>query len=369
MAKSSIDKYIIESNTIDFLRFPLIVLVVMIHAHKTEVTISGVKYIYDLTNFPIYSNMSYLISDIIASLAVPMFYVISGYLFFNKLQNFSWNEYDKKMKSRFKSLLIPYLFWNIAILCAFAIFQMFVPGVMSGANRLIIKYSFFEYLNSLWGGYADNQPICYQLWFMRDLMVVVLLAPMISFLIKKTSYIYLILLGMLWLMGIEIPITGVSILAILFFSIGAFVKLNSKTLVEDSEKLFNFMLFAYVIIVTIILIMYNFNTPYISYIKNISIIFGLPVFFSFVVRGILNNKLEINKLLLSGNFFVYAFHAFPLALIIKLFVKYIHPTTEASVITMYITTPIVTIFFSLIFFALLMRILPKFTTYITGSRA
>ena len=72
-----------ESETISYLRFPLIVLVVMIHSKFDGVVVNGVGLMHD-GGFPCYSTISTLVSNIIASIAVPLFYFISGFLFFFK---------------------------------------------------------------------------------------------------------------------------------------------------------------------------------------------------------------------------------------------------------------------------------------------
>lgn len=70
-----------ESETISYLRLPLIVLVVMIHSKFDGVVVNGVDLMHE-GSFPCYSTISTLISNIIASIAVPLFYFISGFLFF-----------------------------------------------------------------------------------------------------------------------------------------------------------------------------------------------------------------------------------------------------------------------------------------------
>lgn len=46
----------------------------------------------------------------IVETCVPFFFMISGYLFFRTYQSCKWRE---KLQSRVKSLLVPYLLWNI----------------------------------------------------------------------------------------------------------------------------------------------------------------------------------------------------------------------------------------------------------------
>lgn len=93
-----------ESETISYLRFPLIVLVVMIHSKFDGVVVNGVGLMHD-GGFPCYSTISTLVSNIIASIAVPLFYFISGFLFFFKTAFFSFDVYCSKIKKRAKLYL------------------------------------------------------------------------------------------------------------------------------------------------------------------------------------------------------------------------------------------------------------------------
>ena len=63
------------------------------------------------------------IGDFICRLYLPLFMSISGFLFFKNITNPSKLIWIKKYKSRFKSLLIPYIIWNILFIIQLAIFQ------------------------------------------------------------------------------------------------------------------------------------------------------------------------------------------------------------------------------------------------------
>ena len=56
----------LQSKTISFLRFPLIVGVVLIHSHFSTVVINGVDLI-EGGHFPAYTLISYLFSDIFSA--------------------------------------------------------------------------------------------------------------------------------------------------------------------------------------------------------------------------------------------------------------------------------------------------------------
>ena len=163
-----------ESETISYLRFPLIVLVVMIHSKFDGVVVNGVGLMHD-GGFPCYSTISTLVSNIIASIAVPLFYFISGFLFFFKTAFFSFDVYCSKIKKRAKTILIPYLCWNLFVILLLLAAESVFPGLLSGKNKLVVDYTFTDWLWSFYDTSHINPtvegafPICYQFWFLRDL--------------------------------------------------------------------------------------------------------------------------------------------------------------------------------------------------------
>lgn len=62
----------LQSKTIAFLRFPLIVGVVLIHCYYKELPIGGVK-IPVMDEYPIYKLIADLFSQVLARTAVPLF--------------------------------------------------------------------------------------------------------------------------------------------------------------------------------------------------------------------------------------------------------------------------------------------------------
>lgn len=180
------EKNILQSRVIDVLRFPMIVGVVLWHSFfegimGLDIPDSGI---------PIYHTTSFFISRILASVAVPLFFFISGYLFFFRTA-FSVDVYKKKLKSRIKTLLIPYLFWNFVVLVGHWIVTVLSPvQLTSGAYKQVSDYTVCDYLISFWN--INGMPVNGALWFIRDLMV--MLAS-----ILVSSLFSLVYIGSVWL--------------------------------------------------------------------------------------------------------------------------------------------------------------------------
>lgn len=93
------------SKTIMFLRFPLIVSVVFIHAGLEGVVIGGNVTVHD-GQFPIYESVYHVITNELARVSVPLFFFISGFLFFYRT-DFSMKAYGQKLKKRVRTLFGP----------------------------------------------------------------------------------------------------------------------------------------------------------------------------------------------------------------------------------------------------------------------
>ncbi|MCR4859754.1 MAG: acyltransferase, partial [Bacteroidales bacterium] len=131
---------------------------------------------------------------ILTKVCVPLFFVISGYLFFRNMPekpDVRW--FWGKISSRFFTLVIPYLIANIiAWVCYyFAITQ--VPSMVSG----FFGDSWKDPLFVFWTG-----PVNLSLWFIRELIVAVLLSPLVYLLVRYLGWWGVLALGVLWALKI-----------------------------------------------------------------------------------------------------------------------------------------------------------------------
>jgi hypothetical protein len=89
----------LQSDTIHFLRFPLIVGVVFIHAHLSSDFVN-----ITASDYPVFYVVNEFVSNILVRVSVPLFFFFSGFLFYYKT-DFNGITYAKKVKSRIQSLL------------------------------------------------------------------------------------------------------------------------------------------------------------------------------------------------------------------------------------------------------------------------
>lgn len=364
----------LQSKTISFLRFPLIVGVVLIHSHFDEVVINGV----DLTkggNFPVYTMSSFLISGIFSAIAVPLFFLISGFLFFHGVITFTGQIYLQKLKKRVRSLLIPYLFWNLLVITFFFLSQTFLPGLMSGNNKMICDYSISDWIWAFWNTNMINSlnnidlgayPICFQFWFIRDLMVVMLFSPVVYLLVKRLRKYAVLCLGILWGFSWWFDVVGFNSGAFFFFSAGAYFSIYRKSFLTLLKPILPMAVISYGLIVMVELCFKG--QVWCSYLHNIGILVGIVLVIALSARFIKTEEWRANSFLSDSSFFIYAYHAMPLAFGVKILFKLLQPRTDGMILGLYLLCPAVTILIGLALYYLLQKYFPKVTSVITGGR-
>lgn len=92
----------LQSSSIDILRFPLALAVIFIHLNPQTINLSGANFPI-LSGEGIYNILAISISNVLASIAVPTFFMISGFLFFCNFQKFTWKGYNKENKKQSKN--------------------------------------------------------------------------------------------------------------------------------------------------------------------------------------------------------------------------------------------------------------------------
>lgn len=364
----------LQSKTITYLRFPLIVGVVLIHSQFNELVINGVDLMKN-GNFPVYTFVSYLLSVILPEISVPLFYFISGFLFFYKVNSFTGLTYVQKLKKRIKTLLVPYLFWNLLVLIFYFLAQTFLAGLMSGKQKLIADYTPADWLWAFWDTRMINPPtdvhsgaypICFQFWFIRDLMVVILFSPLVYLLLKKFREYALLGLGLLWFFNGWFDVVGFSNTAFFFFSAGAYFSVYRKNFVELMQP---FLLWSGLFFAIGATLQWCFRgEPWVQSVYKADVLLGIVWVVSLSAYLLQKGVGSVNTFLADSSFFIYAYHVIVLALVIKFLFKLFQPHTDGMVLGIYLFSPAFVIGLGLCLYYLFRKWLPRTTAFITGGR-
>lgn len=130
--------------------------------------------------------VQFSISEMLCRLAVPLFFLISGF-FMAYHNDGSIPTYICKIKSRVRSLLVPYLIFSVVWL----VILMFAGRIEIGGIRDFILRVFVS-------------PIPFQFWFLQHLMILVLFSVLLFQLIKHFGILSMTILAIIYLLDNDI---------------------------------------------------------------------------------------------------------------------------------------------------------------------
>ena len=166
------------SQKIIILSFLSIILVLYAHSgfHDIPSEIHGMTFNHYLQEA--------ISGQIAEKLAVPLFFMISGYLFFYRCD--SLQDVWAKQKKRIRTLGIPYVItaWFLPL---FYVLMGLVPQTrifINSSDNSFFAGNWCEILYRLYWDAGNGSPIGFHLWFLRDLIVIVVLTPLLFFIRK-----------------------------------------------------------------------------------------------------------------------------------------------------------------------------------------
>lgn len=160
---------------VTFLNVFLTLLIVLLHAKSPE-----------RWGLPI--NMDHPLICVVsqfANIGVPFFFFISGVLFYRDV---TYQNIGRKLKSRFHSLLVPYLIWNTVFVAIFYVL-LHIPQT---AGRMQSECS-LNTLSEVVNGILNARFTV--LWFVKVLIVYTVFSPILLFCIKKLSWAIVFFVG------------------------------------------------------------------------------------------------------------------------------------------------------------------------------
>ena len=353
----------LTSRVVSFLRFPLIVAVIGIHCNllvkNPELETRSVFY------FLVYITMK------LVCIAVPLFFFISGFLFF-KEGTFDFALYKKKLKSRIHTVLIPYLLWNIIYFFILGIMQLIKPDTLVILHKHIADFRWQDYLWIFWDisqitGLADDQHACLvgAFWFLQCLFVLFLLSPIIYYIIRYLRHFTLLIIGVLYFTDFIPEMPGIQCNAIVYYMLGVYFSLMSIDFITFLKRIP--IQTHIVLMIAAVLISYWLNDN--DTIYNITDLFLQTAVFAITAYMIENHRWLESKYLVSSVFFVFAVHRLFSASLMTVS-TYLVPSigNDYCLYLYYLLMVILTLIVSLAVYQFSIRFLPSVTHVLNGRR-
>lgn len=356
------------SRKIKILGLLLIILIVYLHASypTSEVACKSVQRMQ--TAFGIFGR-----------LGVPFFFLISGFLFFRH----GSSDYGRKISKRVRTLFIPYL---IATIAAYMIYLAlyYLSGSHPDILRLVSEYNLDIY-TSLKGEawirlHFIECNVNFPLWFVRDLMVLCLVSPLIYFIVKglvRYNWLLIIYFGVaLWALW-YFRASYTEEQAIVFFTCGAILAVHPGFDIRKKHKTFGLICLLITAVVSVACFI-----PGMEFIKGNEIVvipigllglwYGYDFFVDHWRKVVQKGKLvnlrmgDILEEASAYSFFIFIFHEPLLALLRRYTLLF--GNSNVFYTLCYLLMPIVIIAFLMGIGWLLRRFLPHVYSFITGNR-
>ena len=297
-----------------------------------------------------------LLSGALCRISVPYFFIVSGFLFFyheKKVMNFQ--TYSTKIKKRCKNLLLPYI-------C------MVIPGALI--------YILFRHANeqpanwfSTFIALCITPKISYQLWFIRDLFILCIITPILSYIAynKFTRHVFpLLLLAYPPILWYSRWFQGESLL---FFFLG-----NSLAYHTKKDRILQYLPPISITSLCIALWLFlcchtlKYNMYYMTLFRNI---WGIVAMWWFLGYGLKKlEKMHLCDLFMRishYNFYIYIFHEPLLTLLRKSFLLIFHKNSSVLLL-LYIIIPPLNLLFLYIIYRYIIRKMPFPVTFFSGGR-
>lgn len=342
------------------MQIPAVAIIILLHSYTTA------RGEISETSSTIYYYISYLLSMDFGNMGVPLYFTISGILFFNNFTN--RYSYKKKIKSRIKTLVTPYFFWNLITLMILLVLQSIeaTKVFFSGNNKLIMDYSITDFLKAFWDT-GGGTPVLSPYWYIRNLFILQLFSPIIFIFTKHLKAAYLIIVGGVWIMTPTLTFTYTSIF---YFSLGAYFSIHDIDLVKMTDLYFKpLIIFFMVMLCTEIFLHFNVASPLLIYQQKVLFIIGVLCFFALAIKAVQKN-ISISASLIQASFFIYTTHYPIIQGIRRISMKIVNTSpSETGNICAYLGSAILTFFICLFLYKCIKSFMPQTLAFITGERS
>ena len=356
------------SKKISFLSLVSMIAVVFIHAYNYTDTFLQPHTIITEGLHPV-ACIQYAVSNALTRFAVPMFFMISGFLFFFG-KEFGASAYVNQVKKRCRTVLSVFVIFSvISFAVCHLIFKFTGEGIIGMIDERIIKNPLYALLQN---------PFAFQLWFLAQLFIMSVVSPVVYFFIKKTGVVFPIILACLWVLDKQLVVGGYTLFnsdAYMFFSLGAYIavkKPDFKTLYQKTEntKLWIVSLVSWIIVVTAYTL-FSATAEKSSCIQlilfKLSVLSGIAsVWLSYDRLSVRLLDHPVTKTLTENNFMVYLLHEPLLHIIFMSTITYFN--ADIVHILLYFVLPVIIILLCAYTGKILRNKCPGLNSILTGGR-
>jgi hypothetical protein len=270
------------------------------------------------------------------------------------------------MKKRIKTLLFPYIISSVFFVIFYLIIES-VPSLDQFINSSIsplFEKDWLTILGSMFYDAGNGMPQAFQLWFLRDLIILVAFSPIWYFLFKYLKWFWIPVVFLLNFF----PVEHVPVYSLFWFSLGG--ALVNTDISKQYKKTIGICLLILFLILCLLQLIY----PDLSVWKytTISIILLGIISIWLMYDVMVSSSFSLQKhtwltKICSFTFFIYLFHE-PSLNIVKKIILFILGKNETGYLICYLTSPWIFMFIAVIIGLGMKKYLPKIYEIAVGGR-
>ena len=342
-----------QSKRLNILKLLMALFVVYIHSNLLNIlTLATPPRWFEL--------LKYTVSGLISQCAVSCFFLMASIFLYSK--DFKWKD---NITAKCKSLLVPYFILNTVGIAIFAVCQSIPQTAVffNNANNIVAGFSVYRWFQAY--GIGAEYPFLFPLWFLRNLFILNLLAPVLKFLIDRFPKVSLVIIISLYFL---FP-TMNYYMRTADLMMWCFGYLIVKYRI-DIDKLDDNKWIPIIYITTIItcLILKDCNIGVLSTVlERFRLVISIILWYSCFTKNYNGALQRLFQKYSKYNFGIYIFHDLPLEFAIIMIARFLGTGIYIQVLE-FILLPLITVTFVIIFCIALKKAAPKLFSLLTGAR-
>lgn len=356
------------SKALAMLRWPLAMCILAVHWFSYSGVALTVGFDPDVAQLPVWKSVTGGIQAFLSENGVASFFFISGFLFFAGAE-FTMERYGKKLKKRVRSLLVPYILWNLITVGFLALHYL---PIFSG----IFPRMQAEGFNMGWGDFLrgmliTTSPHNQNLWFIRELMMFVLVAPLLYTLLSRWP---IVTIAAMFISSVAVlPLDSLYLQQVtwgmLFFSIGSALAIRNCDLLRFASDHLRGAIGAF-FICDILCWIFRDTIPLLAAVFKLLSLMPVIVVALWVAGWFVTKKNKrANIFLTEATFFVFVFHPLIISHFVMFLAKVIAPKTDLTITLVYFTGYFLLVAILLGCYKFLAMVAPSVANILTGRRS
>lgn len=287
------------SRKVTIVSFVMSIFVIYIHANNLKyygIPADGHTYANVIVN---------IFAEVIGGVAVPFFFMLSGYwLFrFDITDSSVTSVLLSKIKKKGKTLILPYLLWNAFGMAFYMVITHipFAASMMNNGKVIEITIS-----NIVEGAFLHKYYFTF--WYLQDLIILTALSPLLLIVLKNRCVGIALMLVSFLTNAASIDLIIVRTSSWMFFMLGAYISIYARDYFEIDKSNAIVYLFGF----TLVGIVRYYHIPVA---EQIGFFVSPILLWKGIDLLIPMKKLKKPKWFVSQSFFIYASHVIPVTVI------------------------------------------------------